>query len=224
MKPLACTHLVQLLVDVFILISPLALCATLGVYSIPCVGILTLFYTGLLDMAKIFLDPLHNQDFTRHSKKLGMDLGVLTRESNELSALWKNTGASLPFDMETTGTIKASTIKASAIRASTNAAQIPGLASMGSQNVRRRGSRRRKSSIHQQLDVQQKSGFVAAMKRQSKILQMKEEEEEKKLEEARRRRFELEKQQDEAFFDNLEKGMLHSMRIESSTPQKFWDV
>ena len=62
------------------------------------------------------------------------------------------------------------------------------------------------------------------MKRQSKILQKKEEEEENELEVARRRRLELEKKEDEAFFDNLEKGMLQSMRIESPTPQKFWDV
>jgi hypothetical protein len=36
-------------VDSFIAMSPVALYADLGVYSILCVGVLTLFYTGLLD-------------------------------------------------------------------------------------------------------------------------------------------------------------------------------
>ena len=47
--PLPYTHLVQILVDSFIALSPLALYPDLGVYSIFSVGVLTLFYTGLLD-------------------------------------------------------------------------------------------------------------------------------------------------------------------------------
>ena len=47
--PLPYTHLVQVLVDLFIILSPVALYPDLGAYSIFGVGILTLFYTGLLD-------------------------------------------------------------------------------------------------------------------------------------------------------------------------------
>jgi hypothetical protein len=47
--PLPYTHLVQILVDSFVLISPFALYPELGAYSVVSVGILTLFYTGLLD-------------------------------------------------------------------------------------------------------------------------------------------------------------------------------
>lgn len=93
--PLAYTHFVQILVDTFCLLSPLALYADLGAYSIFCVGILTLFYTGLLDLAKIFLDPLNNEKFTKNS--IYMDIGVLIRESNAGSIRWKNAGAHLPF-------------------------------------------------------------------------------------------------------------------------------
>lgn len=47
--PLPYTHFVQILVDSFIALSPIALYPELGVYSIFCVAILTLFYSGLLD-------------------------------------------------------------------------------------------------------------------------------------------------------------------------------
>lgn len=93
--PLAYTHFVQILVDAFIVLAPLSLYSTLGDMSILCVGIITLFYTGLLDLAKIFLDPLNNEVYYRNS--IYMDLGVLIRESNAGSTRWKNGGAKLPF-------------------------------------------------------------------------------------------------------------------------------
>ncbi|CAB9498691.1 dependent protein kinase regulatory subunit [Seminavis robusta] len=95
--PLPYTHLVQILVDSFIALSPVALYTEMGAYSIFSVGVLTLFYTGLLDLAKVFLDPLDNEDFTKNS--IDMDLGVLIRESNGGSTRWKNCGVSLPFAM-----------------------------------------------------------------------------------------------------------------------------
>jgi len=65
--PLAYSHLVQLLVDTFVWMAPFALYSDLGDYSIFAVGILTLFYTGLLNLAKIFLDPLNNEEFCENS-------------------------------------------------------------------------------------------------------------------------------------------------------------
>ena len=93
--PLAYTHMVQVLVDVFVWTAPIALYADLGAWSVICVGILTLFYTGLLDLAKIFLDPLDNDDFCLNS--IYMDIGVLIRESNAGSTRWKNGAVRLPF-------------------------------------------------------------------------------------------------------------------------------
>ena len=86
---------VQILVDTFILVAPAALYVDLGGYSVIAVGILTFFYTGLLDLAKVFLDPLNNEGFAKSS--LNMDLGVLLRESNAGSVRWKDSGSQLPF-------------------------------------------------------------------------------------------------------------------------------
>ena len=66
--------------------------ADLGVFSILSVGILTVFYSGLLDLAKVFLDPLDNEDF--RDGCVYMDLAVLVRESNAASYRWMNAGAS----------------------------------------------------------------------------------------------------------------------------------
>lgn len=95
--PLSYTHLVQILVDSFIVLTPVALYPDLGAYSIFSVGVLTLFYTGLLDLAKVFLDPLDNEDFTKNN--IDMDLGVFIRESNGGSTRWKNSGSRLPFSI-----------------------------------------------------------------------------------------------------------------------------
>jgi len=58
---------------------------------------ITLFYSGLLDLAKIFLDPLNNQQYSSSAMNMGMDLGVLTRESNASSSHFKENGAKIPF-------------------------------------------------------------------------------------------------------------------------------
>lgn len=92
--PLPYVHLVQILVDCFVILSPLALYAELGDYCVFAVALLTFFYSGLLNLAKVFLDPLNNEKFYN---SIYMDLGVLIRESNAASVGWKNAGAKLPF-------------------------------------------------------------------------------------------------------------------------------
>ena len=62
--PLAYAHFVQVLVDSFLVIAPFALYSELGIWSIPAVGLLTLFYAGLLDLSKILLDPLDNDSMS----------------------------------------------------------------------------------------------------------------------------------------------------------------
>jgi len=52
-------------------------------------------------VAKIFLDPLDNDDFTRNS--IDMDLGVLIREANAGSTHWKKASAKLPFALSPPG-------------------------------------------------------------------------------------------------------------------------
>ena len=93
--PLAYAHLVQILVDSLVFCAPFALYAELGDFSIISVGLLTLFYSGLLVLAKVFLDPLDNEDYCQESVKI--DLSVLIRESNAGSIRWKNAAETLPF-------------------------------------------------------------------------------------------------------------------------------
>lgn len=54
--PLAYVQLVQIMVDTLMVLSPFALYPELGSLSIPLVGILTLFFRGLLKLSKSFLD------------------------------------------------------------------------------------------------------------------------------------------------------------------------
>ena len=84
--PLAYAHLVQLLVDSFLFAAPMALFSELGMWAVLCVAFMTLFYAGLLDLAKIFLDPLNNEDYCEGG--VDMDLGVFIRESNAGSMRW----------------------------------------------------------------------------------------------------------------------------------------
>lgn len=55
--PLAYVQLVQILVDSLVWLSPISLYSGLGSLSIPLVGLLTLFFKGLLELSKSFLDP-----------------------------------------------------------------------------------------------------------------------------------------------------------------------
>mmetsp|Transcript_3862 Transcript_3862/g.8480 ORF Transcript_3862/g.8480 Transcript_3862/m.8480 type:complete len:576 (+) Transcript_3862:95-1822(+) len=94
--PLAYAHFVQILVDVFLFLAPFALYGELGIWSVPAVGILTLFYSGLLDLAKILLDPLDKDDFYNNAS-VNMDIAVIIRESNAGSTRWMAGGQDLPF-------------------------------------------------------------------------------------------------------------------------------
>ena len=93
--PLAYVHFVQVLVDTFLLAAPFALYVECGIWSILAVGLLTLFYSGLLDLAKILLDPLDNDEFYKDS--VNMDIGVLIREMNNGSTRFKKASENLPF-------------------------------------------------------------------------------------------------------------------------------
>jgi len=94
--PIAYAHFVQLIVDIFLALAPFALYSELGIWSVPAVGILNIFYSGMLDLAKILLDPLDNSDFYKKSM-VNMDIGVLIRESNAGSNRWKAGLEKLPF-------------------------------------------------------------------------------------------------------------------------------
>lgn len=84
--PLAYAHFVQILVDLFLVVAPIAQYPEMGVFSVVLVGILTLFYRGLLDLAKVFLDPLDSEDYCEGAVYL--NLAVFIREANAASTRW----------------------------------------------------------------------------------------------------------------------------------------
>ena len=135
--PLAYAQFVQLMVDIFLILSPFALYPDIGLwwyvyrlhiyiyiyinhcacvcvyyrflmlfdcfyfynlqfYSVPGVGLLTLFYGGMLDLSKILLFPLNEDSFYKDNS-VNMDIGVLMRESNVGSNRWHSGVETLPF-------------------------------------------------------------------------------------------------------------------------------
>ena len=61
--PLAYVQLVQILVDSLVFLAPFSLYSDLGTLSIILTGLLTLFFKGLLELSKSFLDPFGNEGY-----------------------------------------------------------------------------------------------------------------------------------------------------------------
>ena len=96
--PLAYVHLVQLLVDSLLFVSPLALYPEVGLLSIPLSGILALFFRGIMELSKTFLDPFGNaQDDTGISRQT-IKTDSLISEVNAASTRWWRGAERLPFD------------------------------------------------------------------------------------------------------------------------------
>ena len=58
---MAYAHFVQLLVDSFLFVTPFAALADMGNFSPFATFVLTMFFQGLLDLTKMFLDPFNNE-------------------------------------------------------------------------------------------------------------------------------------------------------------------
>jgi len=102
--PLPYVHLVQLLVDSLLVYAPIALYPQLGVLSVPVSGILTLFFHGLLDLSKAFLDPFGNAEVVAKdgldtpSRAQTIRTDALISEVNSASTRWWRGAERLPFD------------------------------------------------------------------------------------------------------------------------------
>ena len=92
--PLAYVHVVHVMVDLLLLLAPLALYPKAGALGTPLCGVLTLFYRGLLELAKSFLDPFGNEG----SRAQNIQSDVLLAEVNRGSSGWWRAGARVPFD------------------------------------------------------------------------------------------------------------------------------
>jgi len=76
--PLAYVQLVQVMVDTLVILSPFALYPELGTLSIPLVGILAVFFRGLLKLSKSFLDCFGVEGFAAQNIRVD----VLVSELN----------------------------------------------------------------------------------------------------------------------------------------------
>jgi hypothetical protein len=94
-------HLVQLLVDTLLAVTPLALYSQLGILCIPLSSILVLFFRGLFELSKVFLDPFGNAETQQpndEQPKQSIKTDALISEVNAASTRWWRGAERLPFD------------------------------------------------------------------------------------------------------------------------------
>lgn len=92
--PLAYVHFVQVMVDTMLLCAPFACYKDMGYFAIAAVGIITIFFVGLVDLSKVMLDPLDNEDY--NDGVIDINVGVFIRESNNGSVRFLNGAEHLP--------------------------------------------------------------------------------------------------------------------------------
>ena len=64
-------------------------------------GVLTLFYRGLLELSKSFLDPFGNRRVSTSGLSADISIDCLIGESNAGSLIWPQAAKRLPFDAAT---------------------------------------------------------------------------------------------------------------------------
>ncbi|KAL1529503.1 hypothetical protein AB1Y20_000449 [Prymnesium parvum] len=96
--PLAYVHFTHCLVDILLLIAPFGLFANLGCFSIPMTGLFALFYRGLLELSKSFLDPFGNRRVSISGLSADINIDCLIGETNAGSLVWPQGAKLVPFD------------------------------------------------------------------------------------------------------------------------------
>ena len=92
--PLAYTQLVQLMNDLLMAFTPFALVHSVGgVGAVLGTALVTLFHASLLNLAKMFLDPLNNDDYSRG---IGINVATLLQETNVGSNRWRKAADWVP--------------------------------------------------------------------------------------------------------------------------------
>jgi len=98
--PLAYAHIVQVLVDIVLWLYPVMAFGSgmgVGLGVLGC-GLLSLFYSGLLGLAKQFLDPYDNENYGAGDDPLVVD--TLIAESNAGSVRWLRGFEMQPWDTQ----------------------------------------------------------------------------------------------------------------------------
>lgn len=92
--PLAYVQFVQILIDSLVIISPFGLYRSVGILSVPLVGLLALFFQGLLNLSKSFLDPFGVDGYAEQC----LNVDVLVSEMNfGASTRWINAAGFVPI-------------------------------------------------------------------------------------------------------------------------------
>lgn len=95
--PLAYVQLVQVLVDSLVLAAPIAVYPSVGILSIPLVGLFALFFRGLLSLSKSFLDPFGVEGFEEQC----LNVDVLVSELNfAATRRWINAAGFVPLSKQ----------------------------------------------------------------------------------------------------------------------------
>jgi len=94
--PMAYVQTMEVLVDTLTFLAPMALYAKMGTFNIISTGLLTLFFKGLLELSKSFLDPFGREGYRAHNIRVD----VLVSEMNfGASSRWIAAGDALPSEL-----------------------------------------------------------------------------------------------------------------------------
>ena len=98
--PLAYAHIVQVLLDVVLWMYPFMALSTGMAWHISILGtgLLTVFYQGLFDLSKQFLDPYDNENYGKGDDPLVID--TLIAETNAGSVRWMNSFQQQPWNRQ----------------------------------------------------------------------------------------------------------------------------
>eukprot|EP00966_Prymnesium_polylepis_P028497 659762-Prymnesium_polylepis.1 len=96
--PLAYTHLMQLLVDLLVIFTPFALLSSVSglLPAVVGTGAVTLFYSSLLLLAKMFCDPYDNEQFGGQKYGIAINVDCLLQETNSNSERWRRGAVWVP--------------------------------------------------------------------------------------------------------------------------------
>ena len=94
---LAYVQFVQTLVDILVFVAPFALYPKLGAFAAVLNGFIALFYRGLLELSKSFLDPFGNRRVSASGLSADIGIATLIGESNAGSLVWPLGAERLPF-------------------------------------------------------------------------------------------------------------------------------
>lgn len=96
----AYAHYVSILVDAFLFMASIVQYNELGIWSVVSTGILTLFYSGLMNLSFDLLDPMLNDRENNgdgscdgDDTSVYLDISVLIRESTSTAQRWVKAGS-----------------------------------------------------------------------------------------------------------------------------------